>query len=359
MKILEIIPSFRSAGAEKFVVELSNQFNSLPDVEVIILQLYPFCDEDLLLPLVDKRIRLETLNKPMGFSLKAMIDMFRFIRKGNYDYIHAHTTGIQYLLLPCLLLRRPFYCATIHSEAKRESGNAFTAFVRKIIFKCQLCQPVTISEESHKSFKEYYNINAPIIYNGIHSYRNDNASCIFEGHKQDDIIFVHIARTHKVKNQLMLYKSIRRLRDEGAPVYLYHYGRFDDPLISKELQENAGDGIRIMGETPDPQSVLKFADAMCMTSLMEGMPMTIIEAFSVGCPVICTPVGGCKNMVVDSVNGFLSDTIEEDSYTETLRRFINQSKVKKIAMRENALRSFREYSIENTSKKYLELYRNR
>lgn len=114
-----------------------------------------------------------------------------------------------------------------------------------------------------------------------------------------------------------------------------------------------------MGETPDPQSVLKFADAMCMTSLMEGMPMTIIEAFSVGCPVICTPVGGCKNMVVDSVNGFLSDTIEEDSYTETLRRFINQSIVKKIAMRENALRSFREYSIENTSKKYLELYRNR
>ena len=50
--------------------------------------------------------------------------------------------------------------------------------------------------------------------------------------------------------------------------------------------EHGGDGVR---------DYMIAADAMCLSSKMEGMPMTIIEAFSVGLPALCTPVGGCSS----------------------------------------------------------------
>lgn len=53
-----------------------------------------------------------------------------------------------------------------------------------------------------------------------------------------------------------------------------------------------GDRFRFMGHTPDPVGVLRDADVLLMTSISEGFPMTLLEAMSVGRPVVSTWVGG-------------------------------------------------------------------
>ena len=358
MKILELIPSLQSAGAEKFVVELSNELSHSKDVEINIATLYSKRDGDLLASLVKPNIPVFFLNKGDGFSIKCMFKMLSFLRTNRYDVVHVHLSAIPYILLPAIFLRNIKFCATIHSEAKREADGLITTLIRKFLFKNRLCQPVTISEESNKSFVSFYHLQAPIIYNGIRRIEKiEQKDPFIDDRKRGATILIHIARTHKIKNQIVLYKCINRLAEEGYNLVLYHFGRFYDQEVAKQLMAEKSDRIKIPGEILDVESVLRFSDAMCLSSLMEGMPMTIIEAFSVGCPVICTPVGGCVNMVKDGVNGFLSANTSEESYYQALKQFMDLKD--KDALSAGAYDSFEIYDIKKSAKMYYELFKSR
>lgn len=356
MRLLEIIPSLQSAGAERLVVELSNELCHREGVDVTILQLYPFNDEDLLRPFVDKNIPVYTLNKPMRLSFFCFFKLLYFIIKGKYDAVHTHTSATRYIILSALVYWHPRYYSTIHSDARREAGDFVSSIVKKVLYKFNLSVPVTISEQSNMSFINYYHLNAPMIYNGIKPY--DFSRGQVYKRQMDVLHLVHIARTHPIKNQTMLYRCIIRLLQEGYRVQLYHYGRFYQKEISDELYSIKNDRIIIAGETKKPQDILLNADALCLSSKMEGMPMTIIEAFSVGCPVISTPVGGCVNMIEDGRNGILSQSISENDYYEALKRFVIMTSEERIQMRKYALQSFEKYNIKETANKYLELFRS-
>ncbi len=52
---------------------------------------------------------------------------------------------------------------------------------------------------------------------------------------------------------------------------------------------------------------MKAADLYLTTSLWEGLPRTIIEAFLLGIPVVGSNIGGIKEVVKNEVNGFTFD----------------------------------------------------
>lgn len=45
-------------------------------------------------------------------------------------------------------------------------------------------------------------------------------------------------------------------------------------------------------------------DAMCLPSIWEGLPVTLLEALSVGCIPICSNVGGIPDVIESGMNGF-------------------------------------------------------
>lgn len=48
-------------------------------------------------------------------------------------------------------------------------------------------------------------------------------------------------------------------------------------------------------------------DAYVCASSSEGFSLSVLEASSCGCPIISTRVGGCEDLIIDGVNGFLVD----------------------------------------------------
>jgi polysaccharide biosynthesis protein PelF len=83
-----------------------------------------------------------------------------------------------------------------------------------------------------------------------------------------------------------------------------HYGPMSDgeeayarSCIAMHEQLELGDRFRFMGGTTDPTGVMRAADVILMTSISEGLPMSILEAMSQARPVISTGVGGVPDVV--------------------------------------------------------------
>jgi glycosyltransferase involved in cell wall biosynthesis len=72
------------------------------------------------------------------------------------------------------------------------------------------------------------------------------------------------------------------------------YGRSCEAL---HAELGLGDRFRFMGRTTDPNGAVRDADVVLMTSISEGLPMSILEAMGQGRPVVATGVGGVPDVV--------------------------------------------------------------
>ncbi len=65
------------------------------------------------------------------------------------------------------------------------------------------------------------------------------------------------------------------------------------------------DCVRLLGQRRDVPALLAAADALLLTSAVEGTPNVILEAQWLGCPPVATAVGGTPDAVADGATGFL------------------------------------------------------
>ena len=112
----------------------------------------------------------------------------------------------------------------------------------------------------------------------------------------------------------------------------------------------------MLGEVENPRQYLANADVFCMSSVVEGMPISLIEALSCGLVPVCTAVGGIVDMVEDGINGFLSQDMTVESYIKTIERYLALTDSQKAEMKQHSMQSAQKYSIEECAKQYEELF---
>lgn len=356
MRILQVLATLGTGGAEHCAVELTNELIRQGN-ECDLLTLFDVDHENDLVKQLNPRAHVYSLGKKLGLDLKCYIRLYRQIKQGCYDVVHAHVGAIPYLLLSTIFLRKVKFVATIHSEARREAGKSISKWNRFLMFQHGLCTPVTISEESKVSFDDYYKLDAPMVYNGVSDYKQSDLLNIRDN--EDQLLFIHPANCRPVKNQQLLFSAFAKLSAEYSNIKLLWLGSKNEYSdMFDELESNMPSIVHYVGEVSNVRDYLAEADAMCLSSKMEGMPMTIIEAFSVGCPSLCTPVGGIVNMINNGVNGMLSEDLEVESYYKMLKSFCELTTEQRKQMRDMAKRSFAKYSIENSVRGYLEIYKS-
>lgn len=135
-------------------------------------------------------------------------------------------------------------------------------------------------------------------------------------------------------------------------------GEEKDNLIALTKELGIEDDVAFLGYRTDVQNALAQVDVVALTSHSEGLPLTPIEAFSVGKPMVATAVGGTPEVVQDGVNGYLIPPRKVDEIAEKLV-WILQDEEKRTAFGENAQRRFaEEFSFEIYEKKITEYYQN-
>ncbi|MBP3228655.1 MAG: glycosyltransferase [Bacteroidaceae bacterium] len=360
MKILQIIPQLSSGGAERFAVDLSNELAERGH-EVVLVVLHSIEAHGFYEGQLSPKVRLLSMNKPPGFDLRLFFRLYSLISRERPNIIHTHLRAIVYALLAeCFVVHGVH---TVHSEASAEASEWFSRTVRHVLFRTRRVTPVTISPESQESFVRFYGMkDVPMIFNGRNvPERIEVSPAVAEEfrryrHGTNQRVLVCLARIYEVKRQDMLARIAARLHDEGFCFTLLFIGSTISEKVKLEMERHAHPDVHILGERQNPLEYLSQADAYCLCSSYEGLPISLLEALGTGCVPVCTPVGGIPNIVSNGKNGFLSEDISEEAYYKTLRRFLSLDDETLRRFKAAAKASYSPYSMTGCAQKYLAIF---
>jgi len=149
---------------------------------------------------------------------------------------------------------------------------------------------------------------------------------------------VCVARLGPEKGHLVLVAAVRRLHAEGRRVRLSLLG--DGPMrpaIEAAIAEaGLGDSIQLLGWASGPQVKEELARSrvFVLPSFAENLPVVLMEALSMGRPVIATCIAGISELVLPGVNGWLVSAGDEVALANALREAIDATPERLAAMGE-------------------------
>lgn len=354
MKIIQIMPEFGSAGAEIMCENLCYELKKAGN-EVVVVSLFTQ-HTDITKRLENAKIEIIYLDKKKGFDWKIVFKLRKVIKKEKPDVIHTHRYILPYVFFATIGTKVKIV-HTVHNVAQKECGPSLRK-INNFIYRIGNVTPVALSQIVKDSISKEYKIDGskiPVILNGINLKK-----CVpkesYEIHTPIKIL--HVGRFAKQKNHVGLIDAFELFHSEYSESLLYligdgpEYERIQRIVNQKKIQSS----VIFVGLTDKVLQYMHKSDLFVLSSLYEGIPMTIIEAMGTGLPIVSTNVGGVPDMIVDKKDGLLVD-MSSQSIANALKLLVSDGELRKNVGR-NALMRSSEFSSEVMTQKYLQIYKS-
>ena len=364
MRILHIITSLRTGGAERLVTELALRHKAVGE-EVVVL-LFDGTRTPLVEELEKEGVKVHALGKGEAAMQNPMLlfALRRFLRKHPFDIVHAHNTSCQ--LLTAMIRSKGLVTTEHGSQNRRRSWRWFKPIDRWMYGRYE--RIACVGEETRQALSKWLgrpelDARMTVIPNGIDLQRIADATpakdlpvgpSTSSGTAPHIVLMVSAFRPEK--DQLTLIRAIVSLPEN---YHLFLAGGAETPEnqkimdACKALAKEQQDRIHLLGLRSDVPALLAAAEVIVLSSKHEGMSLSVLEGMASGKPLIASDVPGLRELVSGAGILFpqgdakaLAARIQEVCENPEMAREIGQK------CRERA----RQYDIAETARKYRELY---
>ncbi len=168
-------------------------------------------------------------------------------------------------------------------------------------------------------------------------------------------LVVTVARLVPQKALHVMLAALARLEDDVV-LAVVGDGRLGSELERSALALGIAERVRWLGWRPDAADYVAAADAFCLSSIWEAVPLAAQEAVLLGVPVASTDVGGVHELIGDGRSGRLARTGDPESLAAALRDVLDEERA--AVYRAQALNDYRaRFSREGMLTRLDELYR--
>jgi glycosyltransferase involved in cell wall biosynthesis len=343
MRILHIITSLRTGGAEHLLADLLPKLREYGQEAEVLL--FDGTNTPFYSKLNEAGIKIHFLGigykeiyKPLN-----LMRLMRFFAHHKYDIVHTHNTPCQLL---AAILHKYFtfqLVTTEHNTNNRRRNWTWFKYIDRWMYR-QYGAIICVSDKTKMNLINYLIdkdivSRIHIIYNGIRSelYKQSAKRAIG---KIKDIIMV--AEFRAQKDQPTLIRAISLLPKD------YHLTLVGDGPERKSCEELVNtlciaDRVTFAGVRIDIPQLLADADVAVISSHYEGMPLACIEAMAAGKPLIASDVDGIHEVVAEAGLLFPHEDAnqlavlikqvcsDESTYTEVVERCLKRAKLYDIA----------------------------
>lgn len=309
MKILYVITSTQTGGAEKALAALVMQTVKEHQVKVVSLKpLGPVAQE-----LEKSGAEVVSLNMkgfiPFGIVKKLQAEILSF----QPDIVHAMLfRGIELTRLACAGKGLKLI-STPHFDLSKK--NFILRFVDKLL---KDLDTLTVAESFSTArylveTQHYRKDKVFLLPNGADKtvfFRDDALRDKMRkqyGFTADNTVFISVARLAPVKDPVTLLQAFRNVWRGNSAVRLVYVGEGEErPKLENFIRQSGmEEAVLLAGEQRDINAWLNMADAFVLTSVEESLPIALLEALRVGLPCVVTNVGDMPLWVEHGKNGFV------------------------------------------------------
>ncbi len=170
-------------------------------------------------------------------------------------------------------------------------------------------------------------------------------------------LVVQIGRLAKSKRNDLLLDAVARLPG-AVPVNVLLVGEGEQRQALEEKARSLGIDARVIfcGFRSDAHRLIAAADVLALTSNKEGLPIVLLEAMAIGCPIVSTPVGAVPTILHSGENAWLVQVDDLEALTRALGEALG-NRAHAQAMADTAKRAFHaRFTRDVMGRRYLDLY---
>ncbi len=350
-KVAIVIPHFGNGGAEHMTSQLICALNQEAFAIKVFCIFGDYQGNALENRIKEAGIDIVYLKKGVGFSPKAVLNMWKQLRAFKPDVVHTHLSACVYCA-PWVLFHKAKMVHTIHNIPQKE-GNKVRRTLMRFMYKIKKAVPVAISDTNHDLVCAEYHLKpeaVQTIYNPVQCekfYRSDTHG--------ETVELITVGRLSAQKNQKLLIDAFGTVaqKREDVRLTIVGTGELEQQLKAQAQTLGLAAKIRFTGVVENPQDYLATADIFVLSSNYEGLPLAVLEAMAAGLPIVSTDVGGVKDIVTD--NGILVPPGDQNALAKALSQLIEDSALRE-RLGTKSLEYAQNYALPTIARKYMELY---
>ena len=294
MKILQVITSLSTGGAEKLISEIAPMLRDRGhEVDVCA---FDGAETAFMQNLIDKGIKVYSFGKHCNVYNPLFIIKLTKLMK-NYDIVHTHNTAPQLFAAIGSVLCSVVLCTTEHTTSNRRRDWKWYAWIDKWMYR-RYNKIICISNQAEDNLRKYLPKvkNVCTIFNGVDIKKFHNAKPL-DTLKSNKKVVAMVAGFRYQKDQDTLIKAFTHLDKDKYELWLVGDGE-RRPILENLVKElDLNDNVKLLGIRNDIPDVLQTADIIVMSSHFEGLSLSNIEGMSVNKPFIASNVDGLREVV--------------------------------------------------------------
>jgi len=260
---------------------------------------------------------VHVLGRRPGLDWRCACEMGALLRRERVDLLHAHQyTPFFYALLGRWVCRRPPILFTEHGRHHPDYLRRKRVLANRALIESR-DRVVGVGAAVRRALIDNEGIPADrvgVIYNGIPlsrfaDGRGERAEVRAElGLAPDELMVLQVARLDPLKDHATAITAMSHLRHSCPRAKLVLAGEGPRRGLVEGLVNEHGlqDRVRLLGLRKDVPRLMAAADVFLLSSISEGIPLTLIEAMAAGLPVVSTDVGGVAEVVLPGDTGLLA-----------------------------------------------------
>ena len=351
---MHIVDSLDIGGLENFVINLVNSLDSSKyNIHICCLN-----SPGILASRLNSNIHIHCLHKKPGIKYNLFFKLAKLLKKNKIDIIHTHNTNpYRYGTIAGKLAGVSKIFNTDHNSLAYLKGRK--QFLFNYLLSFFNTKIITVSNDlakKHIRLGNFSKYKIKTIHNGIPlQYKKINKSKykqqVHPSFTSKDAILIAIGRLSKEKDHFTLISAFNRLQQKNIKLLIVG----DGPLKNKLQDFACNKNIIFLGSRDDISKLLQISDIFILSSLTEGISLTILEAMQHKIPIIATNIGGNKEIL--DLNSAVLIPIKNPKLLSEKISFLLKNKEISQNLADNAFKTLQNnFNFKDMIKKYENLY---
>lgn len=312
----------------------------------------------------------ETGVSPETFRMHGPVDptcvagLIRLLRKHEIDAVHSHEFSMAvYGAAACRLLGLP-HVITMHGGFR-----VCRARRRRVALRWAMrnsAHTVMVSNATRRRFAHDLGVDErkfTVVPNGVPVRRGDPSRVRAEfGVRPDECVMLAVGTLEWQKGHRLLLEALARLNtkvESSEWRLIIAGGRGGDQhtsLMQFIEEEGLDDRVHIVTNRNDIPDLLALADIFVMPSLLEGLPMALLEAMTAGKAIVASATSGIPEAIAQGRDGILVAPGDSGAIAEALHQLIADPS-RRLALGAAAeIRARAEFTVQVMADRYERLY---